>query len=70
MAAGDVPAHSEPASATDARPPVELRRGVVGFGGVLFQSITFMAPAIATAFPSRLEWPSVGERRSSRSSSP
>src|SRR5206468_7620306 len=28
----------------------ELRRGSVGFGGVLFQSITFMAPAIATAF--------------------
>jgi amino acid transporter len=26
-----------------------LRRGTVGFGGVLFQSITFMAPAIATA---------------------
>jgi len=30
--------------------PRELRRGAVGFGGVLFQSITFMAPAIATAF--------------------
>jgi amino acid transporter len=28
----------------------ELRRGAVGFGGILFQSITFMAPAIATAF--------------------
>jgi amino acid transporter len=28
----------------------ELRRGAVGFSGVLFQSITFMAPAIATAF--------------------
>jgi amino acid transporter len=27
----------------------QLRRGAVGFGGVLFQSITFMAPAIATA---------------------
>jgi len=27
----------------------DLRRGAVGFGGVLFQSITFMAPAIATA---------------------
>ena len=27
----------------------ELRRGAVSFGGVLFQSITFMAPAIATA---------------------
>jgi hypothetical protein len=50
MAAGEVPAHSGPAPAADARPTVELRRGVVGFGGVLFQSITFMAPAIATAF--------------------
>ena len=30
--------------------PQELRRGAVGFGGILFQSITFMAPAIATAF--------------------
>src|SRR5262245_39326150 len=50
MASGEVPAHSGPAPATDARPPAELRRGVVGFGGVLFQSITFMAPAIATAF--------------------
>jgi amino acid transporter len=28
---------------------LELRRGAVSFGGVLFQSITFMAPAIATA---------------------
>ncbi len=27
----------------------DLRKGAVGFGGVLFQSITFMAPAIATA---------------------
>ena len=27
----------------------ELRRDAVGFSGVLFQSITFMAPAIATA---------------------
>jgi amino acid transporter len=26
-----------------------LRKGAVGFSGVLFQSITFMAPAIATA---------------------
>src|SRR5262249_32969120 len=50
MASGEVPAHPGPAPATDARPPAELRRGVVGFGGVLFQSITFMAPAIATAF--------------------
>jgi amino acid transporter len=50
MASGEVPAHSGPAPASDARPPAELRRGVVGFGGMLFQSITFMAPAIATAF--------------------
>jgi len=50
MASGEVPAHSGLAPATEARPPAELRRGVVGFGGVLFQSITFMAPAIATAF--------------------
>src|SRR6266496_1874799 len=50
MTAGDVPAHSGPAPAADGRPPAELRRGVVGFGGILFQSITFMAPAIATAF--------------------
>src|SRR5437773_751432 len=50
MSAGEVPAHSGPAPAADARPPAELRRGVVGFSGVLFQSITFMAPAIATAF--------------------
>src|SRR5947207_11310207 len=50
MTAGDVPAHSGPAPAADAWPPAELRHGVVGFGGVLFQSITFMAPAIATAF--------------------
>jgi hypothetical protein len=26
-----------------------LKRGAVSFSGVLFQSITFMAPAIATA---------------------
>jgi amino acid transporter len=50
MASGEVPAHSRAASAADERPPPGLRRGVVGFGGVLFQSITFMAPAIATAF--------------------
>src|SRR5215469_1450633 len=50
MASGEVPAHSGPAPASDARPPAELRRGVVGFGGMLFQSNTFMAPAIATAF--------------------
>ena len=50
MSAGQAPAHPGPAPAAGARPPGELRRGVVGFGGVLFQSITFMAPAIATAF--------------------
>jgi amino acid transporter len=50
MVAGDVPAHSGPGPAAGGRPPGELRRGAVGFGGVLFQSITFMAPAIATAF--------------------
>ena len=50
MSAGEVPARSGPAPAADGPPPEELRRGVVGFGGVLFQSITFMAPAIATAF--------------------
>src|SRR6266480_2286995 len=50
MSAGEVPAHSGPAPAADGPPPGELRHGVVGFGGVLFQSITFMAPAIATAF--------------------
>ena len=50
MASGDVPVHSAPAPSGDERPPAELRRGVVGLGGVLFQSITFMAPAIATAF--------------------
>jgi len=52
MASGDVPVHSAPAPSGDERPPAELRRGVVGLGGVLFQSITFMAPAIATAFSS------------------
>jgi amino acid transporter len=50
MSAGEVPARSGPVPAADAQPPQQLRRGVVGFGGVLFQSITFMAPAIATAF--------------------
>ena len=50
MSAGEVPAHSGPVPAADGPPPEELRHGVVGFGGVLFQSITFMAPAIATAF--------------------
>ena len=38
-----------PGAGTAAQPD-ELRRGAVGFGGILFQSITFMAPAIATAF--------------------
>jgi amino acid transporter len=33
----------------DVTRPTGLSRGAVGFGGVLFQSITFMAPAIATA---------------------
>lgn len=50
MASGEVPAHSGPAPSAEGRPPAELRRGAVGFSGVLFQSITFMAPAIATAF--------------------
>src|SRR3954466_1806620 len=36
-------------SASNDDGPQGLRRGAVGFGGVLFQSITFMAPAIATA---------------------
>ena len=36
-----------PAAHSGASPA--LRRGAVSFGGVLFQSITFMAPAIATA---------------------
>jgi amino acid transporter len=36
--------HQAGANGTDG-----LRAGAVGFGGVLFQSITFMAPAIATA---------------------
>src|SRR3989442_291513 len=48
MATGDVPSPAEPAPASGGSG--ELRRGAVGFGGVLFQSITFMAPAIATAF--------------------
>ncbi len=50
MASGEVPAHSGPAPSADERPPAKLRRGAVGFSGILFQSITFMAPAIATAF--------------------
>src|SRR5919197_420759 len=47
MATVGVPSPSGPEAA---RQPRELRRGAVGFGGILFQSITFMAPAIATAF--------------------
>src|SRR5947207_5112931 len=50
MASGEVPAPSGPAPSAEGRTPAELRRGAVGFSGVLFQSITFMAPAIATAF--------------------
>jgi len=46
MATVGVPPPPGPGAAA----PRELRRGAVGFGGVLFQSITFMAPAIATAF--------------------
>ncbi len=38
------------ANVAGAHQPQGLRRGAVGFSGVLFQSITFMAPAIATAF--------------------
>ena len=34
---------------TDSGASPGLQRGAVSFGGVLFQSITFMAPAIATA---------------------
>ncbi len=44
MAGGEF---ARPDAVTDAH---RLRPGAVGFGGVLFQSITFMAPAIATAF--------------------
>src|SRR5919204_2516348 len=47
MATVGVPPPPGPGAAGEAQ---ELRRGAVGFGGVLFQSITFMAPAIATAF--------------------
>jgi amino acid transporter len=38
-----------PVARSDDQQPHELRRSAVGFSGVLFQSITFMAPAIATA---------------------
>jgi hypothetical protein len=48
----------------------DLRRGVVGFGGVLFQSITFMAPAIATAFSIPIGMAFGGERHRLRSSLP
>lgn len=47
MAAASVPPLPPDPAAEGSR---ELRRGAVGFGGILFQSITFMAPAIATAF--------------------
>src|SRR5919197_3805877 len=47
MATVGVPPPSGPGAAAQ---PRELQRGAVGFGGILFQSITFMAPAIATAF--------------------
>jgi len=40
---------SIPVQSSEEHGSVGLRRGAVGFGGVLFQSITFMAPAIATA---------------------
>src|SRR5712691_12822983 len=51
MATGGVPVPSAGAGqVTGGQAAGELRRGAVGFGGVLFQSITFMAPAIATAF--------------------
>jgi amino acid transporter len=50
MSQGEPPAGG-PSASTAATIPADqgLRRGSVGFGGVLFQSITFMAPAIATA---------------------
>ena len=47
MAAAGTPPSAPTPAAEESR---ELRRGAVGFGGILFQSITFMAPAIATAF--------------------
>jgi amino acid transporter len=47
MATVGVPPPPGPGAAGQSQ---ELRRGAVGFGGILFQSITFMAPAIATAF--------------------
>ena len=47
MAAAGTPPSAPTPVAEERR---ELRRGAVGFGGILFQSITFMAPAIATAF--------------------
>jgi amino acid transporter len=50
MATGGVPVPSASGQAPGQAAAGELRRGAVGFSGVLFQSITFMAPAIATAF--------------------
>jgi amino acid transporter len=47
MATAGTPPSAPTPAAEESR---ELRRGAVGFGGILFQSITFMAPAIATAF--------------------
>lgn len=48
--AGDDVAEPPRSSPTESGGEVQaLRRGAVGFGGVLFQSITWMAPAIATA---------------------
>jgi amino acid transporter len=50
MATESGPSPAGPGPVVPAARTGELRRGVVGFSGVLFQSITFMAPAIATAF--------------------
>jgi hypothetical protein len=50
MASGGAPVPGGAVPAVGAQPAQQLRRGAVGFGGVLFQSVTFMAPAIATAF--------------------
>src|SRR6266568_644274 len=50
MAADEVRAPTPGESASGRGQPQALRRGAVPFAGVLFQSITFMAPAIAAAF--------------------